>query len=114
VAKTQAAGRDVRYWQVRNAQHFDAFLALPDYRARYVPLLPYVYAALDRVAAHLDDPSQPLPDSTVIDTAPAAAPLTAAQLAIPARRLRACATGRFCAPAAPGRQSPPLLPGCRI
>jgi hypothetical protein len=27
----QAAGRDVRYWQVRNAQHFDAFLALPDY-----------------------------------------------------------------------------------
>ncbi len=61
VEKAQAAGRDVRYWQVRNAQHFDAFLALPDYRSRYVPLLPYVYAALDRVAAHLDDPSQPLP-----------------------------------------------------
>ncbi|MFC5578725.1 3-hydroxybutyrate oligomer hydrolase family protein [Lysobacter niabensis] len=83
VAQAQAAGRDVRYWQVRNAQHFDAFLALPDFRARYVPLLPYVYAALDRVAAHLDDPSQPLPASAVIDTAPAAAPLTAAQLAIP-------------------------------
>ena len=30
VDKAQAAGRDVRYWQVRNAQHFDAFLALPD------------------------------------------------------------------------------------
>ena len=30
-------------------QHFDAFLALPDYRARYLPLLPYMYAALDRV-----------------------------------------------------------------
>jgi hydroxybutyrate-dimer hydrolase len=83
VAKSQAAGHDVRYWQVRNAQHFDAFLALPDYRARYVPLLAYVYAALDRVAAHLDDPSQPLPASAVIETAPAAAPLTAAQLAIP-------------------------------
>ena len=83
VAKAHVAGRDVRYWQVRNAQHFDAFLALPDYRARYVPLLPYVYAALDRVAAHLDDPAQPLPASAVIETAPAAAPLTAAQLAIP-------------------------------
>ena len=84
VAKAQAAGRDVRYWQVRNAQHFDAFLALPDYRARYVPLLPYVYAALDRVAAHLDDPSQPLPADAVIETAPAAAPLTAAPAGDPA------------------------------
>ena len=83
VAKAQAAGRDVRYWQVRNAQHFDAFLALPDYRARYVPLLPYVYAALDRVMAHLDDPSQPLPASAVIETAPAAGALGAEQLAIP-------------------------------
>ena len=83
VAKAQAAGRDVRYWQVHHAQHFDAFLALPDYRARYVPLLPYVYAALDRVAAHLDDPSQPLPANAVIDTAPGATPLDAAQLAIP-------------------------------
>lgn len=82
VAKAQAAGRDVRYWQVRNAQHFDAFLALPDYRARYVPLLPYVYAALDRVMAHLDDPS-PLPADAVIETAPAPGPLGAAQLAIP-------------------------------
>ncbi|MFC5570904.1 3-hydroxybutyrate oligomer hydrolase family protein [Lysobacter yangpyeongensis] len=83
VAQARAAGRDVRYWQVRHAQHFDAFLALPDYRARYVPLLPYVYAALDRVMAHLDDPAQPLPASAVIETAPAAAPLSAGQLAIP-------------------------------
>ena len=83
VAAARAADRDVRYWQVRHAQHFDAFLALPDYRARYVPLLPYLYAALDRVAAHLDDPAQPLPSNALIDSAPAAAPLTAAQLAIP-------------------------------
>lgn len=61
VAQAKAAGRDVRYWQVRNAQHFDAFLGLPDYAARYVPLLPYVYAALDRVAAHLDS-GAPLPE----------------------------------------------------
>jgi hydroxybutyrate-dimer hydrolase len=82
-AKAQAAGRDVRYWQVRNAQHFDAFLALPDYRAHYVPLLPYVYAALDRVAAHLENPAQPLPDNAVIETAPANGALTAEQLGIP-------------------------------
>lgn len=85
VAAAQSAGRDVRYWQVRNAQHFDAFLALPDYRARYVPLLPYVYAALDRVAAHLDDPSQPLPVDAVIEPRPSAdMPLRAERLAIPA------------------------------
>jgi hydroxybutyrate-dimer hydrolase len=83
VAKAQAAGRDVRYWQVRNAQHFDAFLALPDYRARYVPMLPYVYAALDRVAAHLDDPSQALPANAVIESVPSAAPLSVERLAIP-------------------------------
>lgn len=83
VAKAQSMGRDVRYWQVRNAQHFDAFLALPDYRARYVPLLPYVYAALDQVSAHLDDAASSLPANAVIEAAPSASPLTAAQLAIP-------------------------------
>lgn len=68
VAMAQAAGRDVRYWQVRNAQHFDAFLAFPDYGARYVPLLPYVYAALDGVMAHLDGMADALPTDAVIDT----------------------------------------------
>jgi hydroxybutyrate-dimer hydrolase len=70
VAMAKAAGADVRYWQVRNAQHFDGFLALPDYGARYVPLLPYVYAALDRVSAHLDDPAKVLPSDAVIETVP--------------------------------------------
>ncbi len=84
VATAKAAGRDVRYWQVRNAQHFDAFLALPDYGARYVPLLPYVYEALDRVSAHLDDGTA-LPDDATIGTTPRGAgnPLTAQNLAIP-------------------------------
>ena len=51
VAAAKAAGREVSYWQVKHAQHFDGFLALPAYGARYVPLLPYVYAALDQVSA---------------------------------------------------------------
>ncbi|BCT93472.1 D-(-)-3-hydroxybutyrate oligomer hydrolase [Lysobacter helvus] len=84
VAMAKAAGRDVRYWQVRNAQHFDGFLALPEYGARYVPLLPYVYAALDRVAAHLDDASNALPADAVVETkARGGEALTATNLAIP-------------------------------
>jgi hydroxybutyrate-dimer hydrolase len=83
VAQAQAAGRDVRYWQVRNAQHFDGFLALPAYGARYVPLLPYVYAALDRVDALLDGKIA-LPADAVIDAKPrGSGQLEAAQLAVP-------------------------------
>lgn len=84
VAAAKAAGRDVRYWQVRHAQHFDAFLGLPDYGARYVPLLPYVYAALDLVAARLDGDAA-LPGDAVISTTPRGAgkPLTKQHLAIP-------------------------------
>ncbi|KRD80524.1 hypothetical protein ASE43_03685 [Lysobacter sp. Root983] len=84
VRQAQAAGREVRYWQVRNAQHFDAFLGLPDYGARYLPLLPYVYEALDRVSARLDA-GTPLPADAIIDTTPRGAgkPVSAAHLAIP-------------------------------
>ncbi|WP_242006743.1 D-(-)-3-hydroxybutyrate oligomer hydrolase [Aerolutibacter ruishenii] len=85
VAGAKASGRDVRFWQVRNAQHFDGFLGLPDYAARYVPLLPYVYAALDRVQAHLDG-NGPLPADAVIATVPRGAgnALEARHLAMPA------------------------------
>jgi hydroxybutyrate-dimer hydrolase len=83
VAMAQAAGRDVRYWQVRNAEHFDAFLGFPDYAARFVPMLPYVYAALDRVDAVLDGKAA-LPADAVIDTTPRGGnPLVQEQLAIP-------------------------------
>ena len=80
----QAAGRDVRLWQVAHAQHFDGFLALPDYAARYVPLLPYVYAALDRVDAHLAG-AGPLPADAAIATTPRGPgkALEPAHLAIP-------------------------------
>jgi hydroxybutyrate-dimer hydrolase len=84
VAQAQAAGRDVRYWQVRNVQHFDAFLAFPDYGARYLPLLPYVYAALDRVWAHLEDGAA-LPVDALIEARPrdVGNMLTKEDLAIP-------------------------------
>ena len=83
VAMAHAAGRDVRYWQVKNAQHFDAFLGLPQLGAVYLPLLPYVYAALDRVDANLDGKGS-LPESAVIQTVPRMGkPLAAENLAIP-------------------------------
>ncbi|GAB1407717.1 D-(-)-3-hydroxybutyrate oligomer hydrolase [Thermomonas brevis] len=83
VAAAKAAGRDVRFWQVRNSQHFDAFLGFPQYGALYLPLLPYVYEALDRVDAHLDGKGA-LPADAVIATTPRAGkPLTAQHLAIP-------------------------------
>lgn len=84
VAASKAGGRDVRFWQVRNAQHFDAFLGLPVYAAQYVPLLPYVYAALDRAWAHLESGAA-LPADAVIATTPRGAgkPLDAQHLAMP-------------------------------
>ncbi len=53
VAWLRSAGRQPLYWEVPHAQHFDAFLALPGFGERHVPLLPYGYAALDRLWAHL-------------------------------------------------------------
>ncbi|MGS0997340.1 3-hydroxybutyrate oligomer hydrolase family protein [Rhodanobacter sp. UC4451_H18] len=46
-------GRRLLYWKVPHAQHFDAFLPLPGFGERHLPLLPYGYAALDRLWAHL-------------------------------------------------------------
>ncbi|MGH8061139.1 MAG: 3-hydroxybutyrate oligomer hydrolase family protein, partial [Pseudoxanthomonas sp.] len=83
VAASKAAGREVSYWQVKHAQHFDGFLALPAYGARYVPLLPYVYAALDQVSAQLDGKGK-LPADAVIESSPrGAGAVEAGQFAIP-------------------------------
>ena len=53
VAWLRDEGRRPIYWKVPHAQHFDAFLALPGFGEHYVPLLPYGYAALDRLWAYL-------------------------------------------------------------
>jgi len=83
VEAARAANPDVRYWQVRHAQHFDGFLALPAYGARYVPLLPYVYAALDQVNATLDG-SRELPANALINANPrGTGSVELSQLAIP-------------------------------
>jgi hydroxybutyrate-dimer hydrolase len=53
VAWLRGSGRRPVYWKVPYAQHFDAFLPLPGFGERHLPLLPYGYAALDRLWAHL-------------------------------------------------------------
>ncbi len=53
VAWLRGEGRDPLYWEVPCAQHFDAFLALPGFGEKHLPLLPYGYAALDQLWAHL-------------------------------------------------------------
>ncbi|WP_353098781.1 3-hydroxybutyrate oligomer hydrolase family protein [Stenotrophomonas lactitubi] len=79
------AGAQIAYWRVNHAQHFDSLLAFPEYRKRYVPLLPYMFAALDQVWGHLEDPTQALPKDALIQPSPRAeAPLLREQLSIPA------------------------------
>jgi hydroxybutyrate-dimer hydrolase len=61
-----------RYYEVTNAQHFDAFLPLEGYSTRYLPLHHYFLEALDLMWAHLTA-GQPLPASQVVRTTPRAA-----------------------------------------
>src|SRR5262249_19101650 len=88
----QATARGVsqlRYIEVTNAQHFDAFLpappagAFPGYDSRYVPLHVYLIRSLDWMYDHLTN-GKPLPPSQVVRTTPrggtpgAAPPITSA------------------------------------
>lgn len=85
VPQARAAGAQIAYWRVTNAQHFDSLLAFPEYRKRYVPLLPYMFAAMDQVWDHLEDPAHALPQDALIEATPRGeAPLQPAQLSIPA------------------------------
>lgn len=69
VAWLREQGRTPRYWKVPHAQHFDGFLALPGFGDAHVPLMPFTYAALDRMAAHLFD-GEPLADPPTPQTRP--------------------------------------------
>ncbi|HEX7989215.1 MAG TPA: 3-hydroxybutyrate oligomer hydrolase family protein [Stenotrophomonas sp.] len=85
VPLARKAGAQIAYWRVSNGQHFDSLLAFPDYRKRYVPLLPYMFAAMDQVWDHLENPAHALPQDALIQPTPRAeAPLQRAQLSIPA------------------------------
>ena len=76
----EANGRKPVFWKVAHAQHFDAFLAFPGFGDAHVPMLPYAYAALDKLWAHVVG-GAPLPASRDIATTPRGnGPLGANQL----------------------------------
>jgi len=82
VSWLRSNGREPLYWPIAHAQHFDAFLALPVFGDRYVPLLPYGYAALDRMFAHVVHDA-PLTGADVPQATPrGAAPLDGRKLGL--------------------------------
>lgn len=58
LAAARANGARIALWEVANAQHFDAFVALPKL-VGMPPLLPQAYAAMDALIAHLDGGAMP-------------------------------------------------------
>lgn len=70
--KADGNNSKLRYYEVTNAQHFDAFIdnaALPGYDSNLVPLHVYFNRAMDLMYAHLKNGTA-LPDSQVIHTTP--------------------------------------------
>lgn len=80
----------VRYYEVTNAQHFDAFLSLAGYDTRFIPMHYYFVQAMKLMHDHLTQ-GEPLPPSQLVRTTPrggtpgAAPPITTINVpAIPA------------------------------
>jgi len=72
----------LRYIEVTNAQHFEAFLPLPGYSTSYVPLHVYFIGAMNAMWDHLNA-GKPLPPSQLVRTSTrptAATPLSAAMV----------------------------------
>ena len=83
----KAQGATLSYWRIQHTQHFDAVLGLPGLSNRYLPLMPYGYAALDAMWAHLRE-GTPLPGDRQIASKPrtvgddGVAPLTSQTLGL--------------------------------
>jgi len=57
-AKANATAQ-LAFWEVPNAQHFDAFVTLPAMAGKARPLLPVAFEAMDRMRAFLDGAAFP-------------------------------------------------------
>lgn len=65
----EGAASKLRYIEVVNGQHFDAFLPFSGFDTRFVPLHPYFNQAMDVMWAHLKSDAA-LPASQVVRTTP--------------------------------------------
>ena len=68
-SQVEGAGSKLRYVEVTNAQHFDAFLPFAGYDSRYVPMHLYYIRAMDAMWATLKNGAA-LPPSQVVRTTP--------------------------------------------
>ncbi len=68
-ATVEGANSKLRYIEVTNGQHFDAFLPFAGYDTRYIPLHVYYIRAMDAMWAHLKTGAA-LPPSQVVRTTP--------------------------------------------
>ena len=68
-SQVEGAGSKLRYVEVANGQHFDAFLGFPGYDSRFVPMHLYFIRAMDAMWATLKD-GAPLPASQVVRATP--------------------------------------------
>jgi hydroxybutyrate-dimer hydrolase len=71
----EGAASRLRYVEVLNAQHFDAFLGLEGYNSRFVPMHYYTQQALNLMWDHLRS-GAPLPASQVVRAVPRGAGTT--------------------------------------
>lgn len=69
LARAQGGARNLRYYEVTNAQHLDALNALPGFAERFIPLHHYFVQALDLMYDHLRS-GEALPASQVVHAAP--------------------------------------------
>jgi hydroxybutyrate-dimer hydrolase len=65
----EGSGSKVHYYEVTNAQHFDAFLPIAGYDSRFLPMHYYFVQAVKLMYDHLKD-GTPLPASQVVRTVP--------------------------------------------
>jgi len=65
----EGAASGLRYIEVQNGQHFDAFLPFSGFDTRFVPLHPYFNQAMDAMWAHLKSGAA-LPASQLVRTTP--------------------------------------------
>lgn len=61
------ANPDMRYLEIEQVQHFDAFLAYPGFDQQFVPMHPYFEQAMDWMLSHLQT-GEALPPSQLIKT----------------------------------------------
>lgn len=66
-AQANDSNLNIKYYEVTNAQHFDAFAALPMYATEFIPLHYYFEKSLDLMLAHLTE-NKSLPPSQVVKT----------------------------------------------